>query len=60
MVAPTDVAAMIQQWKSGDLEAFKSALLAATVRKYSAFATLFFLIALIFDLIIESGLNAFT
>lgn len=51
---------MIRAWKGKDgLEAFKSAMLLANARKYSAYAVFFFLIALVFDLIIESGANAF-
>lgn len=59
LCTPTDAAEVIASWKSGGIDAFKSTLLTATLRKYSAYVAFFFLIALVLDLIVESGINAF-
>eukprot|EP00597_Dinobryon_sp_UTEXLB2267_P000368 CAMPEP_0170074062 /NCGR_PEP_ID=MMETSP0019_2-20121128/11406_1 /TAXON_ID=98059 /ORGANISM="Dinobryon sp., Strain UTEXLB2267" /LENGTH=118 /DNA_ID=CAMNT_0010284069 /DNA_START=404 /DNA_END=760 /DNA_ORIENTATION=+ len=62
LASPVETEEMMKAWQSapdGGLEGFKSALLAANARKYSAYGVFFFLIALVFDLIIESGQNAF-
>lgn len=59
LAAPQEAAQVIAAWKSGGVEAFKNSLLLATVRKYSAYSVFALLIALVLDLIIESGINAF-
>lgn len=61
LAAPQEARDMIARWKDpqGGLDAFKTDLLLATFRKYSAYTVFFFLIALVFDLIVESGMNAF-
>jgi hypothetical protein len=59
LAAPQEVDSMIKKWKAEGLEAFKQDLLAASLRKYSAYIVFGMLIALVIDLIIESGANAF-
>jgi hypothetical protein len=60
LAAPGPATKMLQSWKQADgIEAFKKDLLVSNVRKFSAFAVFFFLIALVLDLIVESGQNAF-
>lgn len=60
LAAPQDATTKLQKWRAeGGLEAFKSDLLVATFKKYSAYAFFAFLILLVIDLVVESGTNAF-
>eukprot|EP01040_Poterioochromonas_malhamensis_P000240 gene240-251_t len=60
LASPTEANQFITRWKAeGGLDAFKNDLTAATTRKYAAYSVFFFLIAVVLDLIVESGINAF-
>ena len=63
LVAPRDLNEAVTRWRvegdGGPLDQFSSDLLQATVKKYSAYSVFFLLLALVFDLIVESGVNAF-
>lgn len=59
LAAPGEAQAMVSRWKTDGLDSFKGDLLKATVKKYSAYVVFAFLIALVLDLIVESGINAF-
>jgi hypothetical protein len=60
LAAPQRVEAIAEGWKGeGGQVQFAADLASANVRKYSAYAVFFFLIALVIDLIVESGANAF-
>ena len=60
VVSPTELVSKIEAWRNGDgLELFKGELLKANLKKFSAYAVFAFLIALVLDLVIESGINAF-
>lgn len=59
LASPTEANQFITRWTKEGLEAFKSDLTAATTRKYAAYSVFFFLIAVVLDLIVESGINAF-
>lgn len=59
MANPTDFQTIFDGWKESGLDGFKSDLLSAQLRKYSAYFVFFFLIALVLDLVVESGTNAF-
>ena len=59
MANPRDAQAMIDTWKeSGGIEAFKGDLTSANAKKFSAYAVFFGLIALVVDLVVESGIDA--
>lgn len=60
LVSPQDVEEKLQRWRTEGLETFKRDLLTGTLRKYSALLVFAGLIALVLDLIVESGLHAFT
>lgn len=45
--------------ESGGIEAFKTDLFLSSLKKSSAYVIFVLLIALVFDLVIESGMNAF-
>jgi len=63
LVAPRDLNEAVTRWRAegdgGPLDQFSSDLLQATAKKYSAYSVFFLLLALVFDLIVESGVNAF-
>ena len=60
VASPDEFKSKIASWKeSNGLEAFKSDLFKASLKKYSAFAVFAFLIFLVLDLIVESGIDAF-
>lgn len=60
VASPDEFKLKIASWKESDgLETFKSDLLKAALKRYSAFAVFAFLILLVLDLIIESGSDAF-
>lgn len=60
LASPTEAKQFISKWLGeGGIEAFKSDLTVATTKKYAAYAVFLFLIAVVLDLIVESGLNAF-
>ena len=60
VVSPTQLTSKIDAWRNGDgLDLFKGELLNANLKKFSAFGVFAFLIALVLDLVIESGFNAF-
>ena len=60
LAAPSDAVQKLQKWRGENgIEEFKSDLLVSTFKKYSAYIFFFGLIALVFDLIIETGSNAF-
>jgi hypothetical protein len=60
--APLEAEMKLETWRQGlrngdNLSAFSSDLFRANIGKLSAFATFVFLIAIVLDLIIESGIN---
>jgi len=60
LVSPEDVTTTITKWKADpSLESFKSDLTLALAKKSAALLVFVGLIALVVDLIVESGLNAF-
>lgn len=67
LVAPQTFSATSSNWLTRDsagkftvdIDQFKVDLLQSSLKKYSAFAVFFLLIALVLDLIVESGINAF-
>ena len=62
LVAPRNLNEAVTRWRAegGDpLDQFSSDLLQATAKKYSAYSAFFLLLALVVDLIVESGVNAF-
>lgn len=67
LVSPETFSSILSRWRKPysngtmvvDVEAFKTDLLSASLKKYSAFAVFFLLIALVIDLIVESGVNAY-
>jgi hypothetical protein len=59
LVSPVDAEKVIANWKQNGIEGFKNDLTSAAVRKFSAYAVFGFLIALVLDLIVESGIYAF-
>jgi hypothetical protein len=59
LVAPDSVTPIITTWKTQGLDGFKQTLLTASLKKYAAYSVFVFLIALVLDLIVESGINAF-
>lgn len=57
--SPAQLTEKLRAWKAPEgLESFKGDLLKSSVRKYSAYGFFLFLIALVLDLIVESGANA--
>lgn len=61
LAAPGKATELITSWKDPEngLQKFKTDLLVANAKKWSAFGVFFFLIVLVLDLIVESGTNAF-
>lgn len=66
LAAPQTVSAIYETWQQqkavetgGDVKAFSNALQKAFFRKYSAYTVFLFLIGLVLDLIIESGIQGF-
>jgi hypothetical protein len=60
MASPVVAEELLAGWRGeGGVDQFASDLLKATLAKYSAYAVFAFLIALVLDLIVESGINAF-
>jgi len=59
LVAPRSLNEAVTRWRADGLDQFTSDLLQATLKKYSAYSVFFLLLALVADLIVESGVNAF-
>ena len=60
LAPPQVVEARVREWRGpGGIEKFKNDLLSANLKKLAAFGVFAFLILLVFDLVIESGMNAF-
>ena len=60
VISPSILTQKVSAYReSGGLEAFKTDLLVSSLKKNSAYLAFLLLIALVFDLIIESGVNAF-
>lgn len=59
MANPAEAAEAYKNWKDNGLQAFASDLTSANGRKYAAFGVFFFLIFIVLELIVESGINAF-
>lgn len=60
MASPLTAAELVASWKGPQgLSKFSGDLLAANAKKFSAYGVFLFLIALVIDLIVESGRNAF-
>jgi hypothetical protein len=59
VVSPEGIQEKINSWKLDKLSSFKSELLKSSLKKQSAYLVFVFLIGLVLDLIIESGINAF-
>ena len=60
LAPPQVVEARLKEWRGpGGIEKFKSDLLSANLKKLSAFGVFAFLILLVLDLVVESGINAF-
>ena len=58
LAAPQIAEPMLNNWRNeGGIESFKSDLLSATLKRYSAYSVFVFLILLVLDLIIESGVQ---
>mmetsp|Transcript_36163 Transcript_36163/g.47697 ORF Transcript_36163/g.47697 Transcript_36163/m.47697 type:complete len:247 (+) Transcript_36163:87-827(+) len=58
-VSPDQALEVVQQWKEEGPQAFARSLQAATLKKYSAYIVFAFLIGLVLDLIVDSGVQAF-
>jgi hypothetical protein len=58
LLAPEQVSSGITELKTNGLDGFQSLLNVATAKKLSAYGVFAFLIALVLDLIVESGSNA--
>lgn len=58
LLAPEQVSAGIAVLKTNGVDGFQSLLSVATAKKLSAYGVFAFLIALVLDLIVESGTNA--
>ena len=59
IASPDSAAQTIQRWKSEGIDAFKTDLSIGLAKKLSANLVFIGLIALVLDLIIESGINGF-
>jgi hypothetical protein len=60
MVAPQTMEEKLVAWRGADgINAFKNDLLISNSKKLSAYAVFAFLILLVLDLVVESGVNAF-
>ena len=60
VASPADYRSKIQEWRSNQsLDGFSTELLKAAAKKYSAYLVFGLLVALVVDLVIESGLDAF-
>ena len=59
LASPVQFKRILDEWTYTGIEGFKKSLTLGQARKYSAIGVFFFLIALVIDLIFESGINAF-
>ncbi len=59
LIAPSKYDESLKKWRSEGVESFCNDLFAAASKRFAAYGALLFLILLVFDLIIESGVNAF-
>lgn len=56
---PVDARTIMDEWKQGGVDAFAESFNSSKTIRFSAYSFFAFLLALVFDLVIESGLNAF-
>lgn len=60
LAPPQIVEARVNEWRQpGGIEKFKNDLLSSNLKKLTAFGVFAFLILLVLDLVVESGINAF-
>jgi hypothetical protein len=57
---PGEAVEMMKTWQdpASGLDKWKNDVQTANLKKYSAYAVFFFLIAVVLDLVVESGINA--